>query len=124
MIYLSVEGGIGYGVMIRGETYRGTHGVAGEIGHATVLNNHERCSCGNAGYLELVSSDFAIIRKCRQALKIPEETAVGIDDAIVAYRSGEQIVEEIFNTAIEYEATTIRNAFMLYDPDKAFVCCK
>ena len=124
MIYLSVEGGIGCGVMIHGETYRGNHGVAGEIGHTTVLNNHEKCSCGNVGCLELVSSDFAIIRKCRQALKIPEEIAFGIDDAIAAYRSGEQVVEEIFNTAIEYLATTIRNAFMLYDPDEAFIRCK
>lgn len=39
-------------------------------------------------------------------------------------RGGEKDIEEVFVTATKYLATTIRNSFMLYDPDEIFIRCK
>lgn len=124
LVYFSVEGGIGCGVMIQGYTYRGNHGLAGEMGHITMLNNKERCSCGNVGCLELVASDFAIIQKSREALGLAADAPFMIADAIEQYRQKNPAVTDIFMEAIEYMAIAIRNSFMLYDPDEVFIRCK
>lgn len=124
MLYISVEEGIGAGIMIHGEIYRGRHGVAGEIGHTTVQENGEKCNCGNVGCLELVSSDFAIISKSKEILGIPEDNNFTIEDAMKYCYMGNQEIEEVFKTATKYLAMTIRNSFMLYDPDEIYIRCK
>lgn len=124
MLYISIEEGIGAGIMLHGEIYRGNHGVAGEIGHITVQENGEKCNCGNVGCLELVSSDFAIIKKSKEILGIAEEDNFTIEEAMEYCYGGRQEIEEVFKTATKYLATTIRNSFMLYDPDEIYIRCK
>lgn len=124
MIYISIDGGIGAGIMIGGQSYRGNHGVAGEIGHITVQENGERCNCGNTGCLELVSSDYAIIKKSKKILHIPDEQYFSIDDAIQKYKDGCSEIKDVFIEATMYLATTIRNSFMIYDPDNIYIRCK
>ena len=50
-VYLKVATGIGAGLMIDGEIYRGATGVAGEIGHIAIDPNGAACVCGNRGCL-------------------------------------------------------------------------
>ena len=54
--------GIGGGLILGGQLYRGTSGGAGEIGHITVQSDGRRCGCGNHGCLESVASKTAIAR--------------------------------------------------------------
>ena len=49
--YLKVATGIGAGLMIGGEIYRGSTGVAGEIGHVAIDLRGPKCVCGNRGCL-------------------------------------------------------------------------
>lgn len=50
--------GVGGGLMIDGRLHLGAFGVAGEIGHQTVLPDGPLCGCGNRGCVEaLVRSD-------------------------------------------------------------------
>ncbi len=49
--YLKVATGIGAGLMIDGEIYRGATGVAGEIGHVAIDPRGPECVCGNRGCL-------------------------------------------------------------------------
>lgn len=49
--YLKVATGIGAGLMIGGEIYRGSTGVAGEIGHVAIDPRGPKCVCGNHGCL-------------------------------------------------------------------------
>ena len=49
--YLKVATGIGAGLMIDGEIYRGATGVAGEIGHVAIDPRGPQCVCGNRGCL-------------------------------------------------------------------------
>lgn len=54
--------GIGGGIIMNGELFRGKNGSAGEIGHITVQSDGRRCGCGNHGCLETVASKTAIAR--------------------------------------------------------------
>jgi predicted NBD/HSP70 family sugar kinase len=51
-IYVSGELGVGAGIVVGGEPFRGAHGFGGELGHTTVEPAGERCACGNRGCLE------------------------------------------------------------------------
>ncbi len=65
LIYVTVSTGIGGGVIINGKLYYGACGMAGEIGHITIVPNGPLCSCGNRGCLETLSSGTSIAREAR-----------------------------------------------------------
>jgi predicted NBD/HSP70 family sugar kinase len=55
-IYVKASHGIGAGLVLNGETYRGALGIAGEIGHTRLPDGTSLCRCGNRGCLESVVS--------------------------------------------------------------------
>jgi len=55
-VYVGVTNGIGSGIVINNQIFRGSSGFAGEIGHTTIDIHGERCACGNLGCLELYAS--------------------------------------------------------------------
>jgi predicted NBD/HSP70 family sugar kinase len=57
------EVGVGGGIFVDGELFRGAHGFGGEIGHVTVDPNGEQCACGSRGCLETVAGLEAIARR-------------------------------------------------------------
>jgi glucokinase len=68
MVFMTVGTGVGGGIVLGGELYRGNSGIAGEIGHMTVdPHGGERCGCGNVGCLEAVASGTALGRYGRVA---------------------------------------------------------
>ncbi|AEM77730.1 ROK family transcriptional regulator [Thermoanaerobacter wiegelii] len=59
-VYVSAGIGIGTGIIINGELYRGTVGLAGEMGHMTINIHDHQCSCGNTGCWENYASEKAL----------------------------------------------------------------
>lgn len=53
---LVVDTGVGAGLIINNELFKGTEGFGNEIGHTTIQLNGPRCSCGNFGCVELYAS--------------------------------------------------------------------
>jgi glucokinase-like ROK family protein len=65
-LFVKIGTGIGAGIVINGELYRGFKGSAGDIGHIGIDGETTRCSCGNKGCLEVVAGGGAIGRKGQQ----------------------------------------------------------
>jgi predicted NBD/HSP70 family sugar kinase len=61
-IHVSGEIGVGGGIVIGGELFRGVRGFAGEIGHVVVEPDGPRCRCGARGCLEQLAGQEAILR--------------------------------------------------------------
>lgn len=59
--------GVGGGVILSGELWRGDAGRGGEIGHVVVDPDGHPCGCGSRGCLETVSSATAILREAAAA---------------------------------------------------------
>ena len=66
---VNVGTGIGSGIVIDGQLYRGPRGLAGEIGHIPLLLNGTRCRCGGNGCLETLASGGAIASRARYLLE-------------------------------------------------------
>ncbi|NLG80177.1 MAG: ROK family transcriptional regulator [Firmicutes bacterium] len=69
MVYLSVGVGLGAGIVLNGELYRGAAGYAGELGHFTILPDGPLCGCGNRGCWETLASELATLRRAREVLE-------------------------------------------------------
>jgi len=65
---LTIGRGIGLGVVINHQLYRGHKGGVGEVGHITLLPDGPPCDCGKRGCLEALAADPAILRDLRDAL--------------------------------------------------------
>jgi glucokinase-like ROK family protein len=68
VIYIKAGSGIGAGLLLNGQIYRGETGAAGAIGHITVRDQGEKCECGNFGCLETVAGGKAIAQRARQLM--------------------------------------------------------
>lgn len=62
MAYLSLGTGIAAGLVLDGRVWRGSHGLAGEVGHIIVEPGGTLCPCGQRGCLETVAAGPAIGR--------------------------------------------------------------
>ena len=65
LVVINVGWGVGAGIVYDGHLLHGNPLGAGEIGHVTVVEDGERCPCGNYGCLETVVSTKAIVRRAR-----------------------------------------------------------
>lgn len=69
VVGLWIGTGIGGGVLVGGQLYRGSHGTAGELGHTVLLADGPLCPCGGRGCVEALASRTSIERDVRAALK-------------------------------------------------------
>jgi glucokinase len=66
VMLITVGTGIGAGIIIDGELYRGRWGVAGEPGHYRVVPEGRLCGCGNRGCWEQYASGSALVAEARE----------------------------------------------------------
>ncbi|WP_308638256.1 ROK family protein [Paenibacillus silvisoli] len=62
MIYVAAGQGVGAGIVVDGKVFRGSLGMAGEIGHMSIDFKGPQCECGNRGCLELYCSTSALLK--------------------------------------------------------------
>jgi len=65
LVLLTLGTGIGGGIIYNGHILHGFVGMAGELGHMTVVPNGNPCGCGNTGCLEKHASATAISAMAR-----------------------------------------------------------
>ncbi|MCX2951125.1 ROK family protein [Lentzea sp. NEAU-D7] len=62
-VHVTADVGIGAGVVLGGEVYRGVSGFAGELGHVVIERNGIRCTCGSRGCVERYAGLDVILRE-------------------------------------------------------------
>lgn len=65
---INIGWGVGLGMILDGQLFRGTSGFAGEFSHIPMFSNNKLCSCGKHGCLETESSLFVIIEKAKERI--------------------------------------------------------
>ena len=85
VLYVKASNGVGAGLVLGGRIYRGSAGMAGELGHVTVEPAGKICRCGSKGCLETVSGIGGIV----SALAATHPGGITFDEVIELARSGD-----------------------------------
>lgn len=68
LVCLTLGTGVGGGIVLNGKIWHGAGGIAGELGHMTVVRNGRRCGCGNRGCLEVYASSRGLVSRMQELL--------------------------------------------------------
>lgn len=122
--YLSIGTGISAGLMLNGELYRGSNGMAGEIGHIVVEPRGPRCNCGAFGCLEALAAGPAIANRAIEAVRSGEPTllsgypSITAESVFEAARRDDDLAKKVIQQSSKYLGTAIHGMVMAYDVDR------
>lgn len=110
--------GIGGGVVAGGRLQRGAHGLAGEIGHMTMVSDGRPCGCGRRGCWERYASGSALSDHAR-VLTGDSVTGEGV---VQAARSGQAWALEVIDVFAGWVAMGLANLANVIDPARFVIC--
>lgn len=100
--------GVGLGMILDGQLFRGNNGFAGEFSHIPLFNNNKLCKCGKSGCLETEASMLTVIMDMREAIHggrasvvkcLSEDLEIASSQVIEAALAGDQLAVELFTQA-------------------------
>ena len=125
MVYLSLGTGISAGLILDGKLYRGSGGMAGEIGHAVLDPGGTRCKCGMYGCFETVAAGPAIARIAETAAQdaakrgyytpLLDASPLTAEAVFQWGREGDDVAKKVIQRAAHFVALAIFNLIMHYD---------
>ena len=130
MLMLTVGTGIGGGIVVNGDLYRGAFGIAAEIGHIRVVPEGHLCGCGARGCFEQYGSGNALMRHAREAIAASPDiarnllsrgdgTLEGLSGKAItdAAREGDAVALAAFNTTGQWLGAGIATLSVILDPE-------
>lgn len=113
LVLLTLGTGIGGGIIYKGRVMHGFVGMAGELGHITVVPNGNPCGCGNVGCLEKHASATAVsaMASLMRVTHDPEPTTKQIYELALA---GDEKAKQVFASmgdALGIAIATLINVF-------------
>lgn len=118
---VTIEHGVGMGLVIDNRLYRGAMGLGMELGHTKVHLDGALCRCGNRGCLEAYVADYALVREARVALDMdseaPGQMLTMLERLFDQAKAGNEQARSIFHRAARYLSLALSNIVHLFDPD-------
>lgn len=118
-ILVTIGRGVGLGIVVNGNLYRGVNGGGGEFGHTVIDPNGPLCACGKRGCLETFVADPALLRLASEAVARGEiPGAVNeVEDLLELAQEGNQAVKEIYTQAGQKLGWGIANLINILSPE-------
>ncbi len=122
-IFITLGTGIGGGIIINGEIYRGFNGAGAEIGHNSFIFGGERCNCGKRGCWEVYGSVSGLIKQTKRAIEENPNSIMAkaekIDGrtAFDAAKQGDKAAAKVVSRYIEYVADGICSIVNIFEPE-------
>lgn len=117
-IVLTIESGVGMGIVINHEIYRGARGCGAEFGHTKVQLDGALCRCGQRGCLEAYVADYALLREAATTTDFTDHCSVSqkLQALVDAARNGDETAQMIFDRAGRMFAMGLANIVNVFDP--------
>ena len=118
-IVVTIEQGVGMGIVIDGKLYRGTHGCGAELGHTKVQLDGALCRCGQRGCLEAYVGDYALLREASSAMSpvTGASTEHQMEVLLEEAKSGNEMAQSIFRRASRMFAMGLANVVNIFAPE-------
>lgn len=119
-VLVTVEHGVGMGLVINNRLFRGASELGMEIGHTKVALDGALCRCGRRGCLEAYVADYALVREARIALKTnlddKKNVRTLLRELFAEAEAGNAAAQSIFSRAGRHLAMALANIVLLFDP--------
>jgi predicted NBD/HSP70 family sugar kinase len=116
-IMVFVAEGIGTGIIIDGQVYRGENGAAGEFGHMFVADDAPvPCSCGRRDCWEAHASEKALLYRYQHANGTPPGSAMSMDNLLGLAQNGEVKAMKMLKENAKYLGIGISNLLIGFSP--------
>lgn len=116
--YISIDTGIGAGIILQGQLYEGENFKAGEIGHISIDFNGKECSCGNRGCLERYCSNTGLLEEFNKVFNL---TLENIGEIFFKELHKEQKGKEILEKYVINLSHGLQNFILLFDLNKIII---
>lgn len=117
---VTIEHGVGMGLVLNHRLYRGAGGLGTELGHTKVQLDGALCRCGQRGCLEAYVADYALAREATTALNWShldgQPMPVLLESLFDHAKAGNAAARSIFRRAGRYLAVGLANVVNLFDP--------
>lgn len=116
LVFLTLGTGVGSGIILEGNIWEGVCGFAGELGHAVVNPDGDKCKCGSRGCLETEISAPKIVKNYQAFSKNNRE--ITAEEVSLKAKNNEQAAKRAFATAGYYLGLGMALAINLLNPEK------
>lgn len=117
MTYVKMATGIGAGLIIRGQAYRGFGGTAGELGHTVIDPTGPICRCGNRGCLEMLTGSPSVL----EALRPTHGSDLTVEQAIELAHGGDVGCRRAIADAGQAVGAALATLCNLLNPERVVV---
>lgn len=125
---VTIDEGLGGGIVINKRLYMGSHAAAGELGHMSIVPAGAICHCGNKGCLRTLASESAIEANAIRIIKTGVKTLlrdrpdvdhmeITVQDVIAAAGRGDACCKDIIVDAGRYLGTGLVNLVNVLSPE-------
>ena len=97
IMVINIGWGIGLGMIVGGEIFRGHNGFAGEFSHIPILEEGDLCACGKQGCLEAEASMLVVAKKAKQGIVQGRLSTLEIMKDESAEKMGDAIMDAALN---------------------------
>jgi predicted NBD/HSP70 family sugar kinase len=117
-IVVTIESGVGMGIVLNGQIYRGTRGCGAEFGHTKVQLEGALCRCGQRGCLEAYVADYALVREAASVGFLDPDLPIEnrVERLLEAAKHGDPTEKTIVNRAGRMFAIGLANLVNVFDP--------
>ncbi|MGE5335655.1 MAG: ROK family transcriptional regulator [Nitrososphaerota archaeon] len=116
MAYVKVATGIGCGLIMNGDIYRGSGGTAGEIGHVTIDDNGPLCDCGNRGCLEVVAGATAVAQDAARGSQRADHRPLDVADVVQMALAGDSAAQKAIERAGYHIGIALAGLVNIFNP--------
>lgn len=130
-VVITLDTGLGSGIVVDGHVVYGHDGAAGELGHVKIANDSTRaCGCGRSGCLEtfvsikgLKLTVLELIKENKLSSKLSSiaEEEISFEQILKAVKSGDALAKEAFNITGAILGEALANLVALTAPDYIFI---
>ncbi|MEL6807066.1 MAG: ROK family transcriptional regulator [Pseudomonadota bacterium] len=122
-IVITIESGVGMGMVLGGQLYRGTRGCGAEFGHTKVHLDGALCRCGQRGCLEAYVADYALVREANSVANVAQQGHRSRDVTAVlsAAKAGDPVARKVLDRAGKMFALGLANLVNIFDPERVIL---
>ena len=113
VLMLTLGTGVGGGIIIDKQIYKGADGMGAELGHTKLVYNGELCTCGQRGCLEAYCSATALIRHAKEATGKDLDAKMVFDGAKI----GDEQCKALVDDYIAHLAAGISSFITIFRPE-------